>query len=550
MNHSYQGARAPRRVLLSTVHRAVLYASFAIFLGELVDSAGRPLTVAEHHELWCDLIATETRLVLLAPRDHGKTTLLLAYILWQFWRHTHDPVGRPLATPAGTYSAVLFSATRDQALVLMAKFRELLVANSALFGEVGPSASREGQRQQIRWSRTDVRLPGGAELLIRSYRGSSRGLHPDLLLLDDVLSDQNSLSSYQRERTLKYFVGTLMPMNPGQLVIVGTAFHQDDLFHRLRPGRATSRGDRAAAAFTWRRYFALDVDAHDALWPERHPYDELIDLRDFDPVAFSREYQNLPRDDASSMFPFELTQRAIDAGAGLVFGPSYRPAPGEFVVLAVDIAISEATAADYTVILVVAFDPTTKLRRVLAARRVKGLDLASQVDLICDLFKRYGATIGLVEDNGFQRWLLEALWKRPETRHGMFGHTTGLGKTDLRDGVPRLKLELQAGSWVMPSGDAEARRFARTWQTELAAFGVRDGRLAGVGEHDDTVIASWLIELAVRHVELHIALPPEVEIITGEDVGIMPVRISPDLDAADALFELQRFRLDPDADDW
>ena len=101
---------------------------------------------------------------------------------------------------------------------------------------------------------------------------------------------------------------------------------------------------------------------------------------------------------------------------------------------------------------------------------------------------------------------------------------------------------------VMPSGDAEALRFARTWQTELAAFGVRDGRLAGVGEHDDTVIASWLIELAVRHVELHLALPPEVEIITGEDVGIMPVRISPDLDAADALYELQRFRLDPD--DW
>lgn len=549
MNGSGHGTRPPRRVPLSAVHRALLYASFVFFMGELLDPAGRPLTIAEHHELWCDLIATERWLVLLAPRDHGKTTLLLAYTLWRFWRHSHDAAGRPLATPAGTYTAALFSATRDQALVLMAKFRELLVANSALFGEVGPSTSREGQRQQIRWSRTEVRLPSGAELLIRAYRGSSRGLHPDLLLLDDPLSDQNSLSSHQRERTLKYFVGTLMPMNPGQLVVVGTAFHQDDLLHRLRPGRATSRGNRAVtAAFTWRRYFALDVDAQDALWPERHPYDELIALRDFDPVAFSREYQNEPRDDAASMFPFELTQRAIDAGAGLVFGPNYRPAPGEVVVLAADIAISEATAADFVVILVVAFDPTTKLRRVLAARQVKGLDLGSQVDLICDLFTRYGVAIGLVEDNGYQRWLLEALWKRPETRHGIFGHTTGLGKTDLRDGIPRLKLELQAGSWVMPSGDAEALRFARTWQTELSAFGVRDGRLAGVGEHDDTVIASWLIELAIRQVELHLALPPEEEIIRGEDVGIMPVRISPDLDAADALYELQRFRLDPD--DW
>ena len=167
------------------------------FLAALVDVAGRPLILAPHILAWAELIEREPRLVLLAPRSHGKTTLVLAYLLWCFWRHGRDEAGRPLATPAGAFLAVLFSATKPQALVLMALFRDLLLANRDLFGEVAevPGTAR---RRGARWSQTAVRLPSGAELLIRAYGTSSRGLHPDLLLLDDVLSDANSLSSHQR----------------------------------------------------------------------------------------------------------------------------------------------------------------------------------------------------------------------------------------------------------------------------------------------------------------------------------------------------------------
>jgi uncharacterized protein (DUF488 family) len=35
----------------------------------------------------------------------------------------------------------------------------------------------------------------------------------------------------------------------------------------------------------------------------------------------------------------------------------------------------------------------------------------------------------------------------------------------------------------------------------LGAFGYRDGRPAGAGEHDDTVIAAWLVEIAIRSLE-------------------------------------------------
>jgi hypothetical protein len=54
---------------------------------------------------------------------------------------------------------------------------------------------------------------------------------------------------------------------------------------------------------------------------------------------------------------------------------------------------------------------------------------------------------------------------------------------------------------------------------ELNAFGFVDGKLQGVGEHDDTVLGLWLTERAIRMIE---ALPemPGTSDYTAEEVGI------------------------------
>jgi hypothetical protein len=149
-----------------------------------------------------------------------------------------------------------------------------------------------------------------------------------------------------------------------------------------------------------------------------------------------------------------------------------------------------------------------------------------QIELICDLAVRYRIVLGMVENNGFQQWLVDALAERPETRGRIFGHRTGTHKGDLRDGIPRLALEFTAGSWVIPSGDAASLRLARTFQDELGAFGYKNGSPTGVGEHDDMVIAAWHAELAI--LRLQDLVYSAEEIVTMEDVGIEPVRIGPD----------------------
>ena len=130
--------------------------------------------------------------------------------------------------------------------------------------------------------------------------------------------------------------------------------------------------------------------------------------------------------------------------------------------------------------------------------------------------------MGMIEDNGFQQWLLDALQRRPESRGRLFGHRTGSNKGNLQDGIPRLVLEFRAGSWVIPSGDIASLRMARHFQAELGAYGYQDGRYAGAGEHDDMVIAAWLTECAILWLEeITRELPA---LVTMEDLGIERVR--------------------------
>jgi hypothetical protein len=56
-------------------------------------------------------------------------------------------------------------------------------------------------------------------------------------------------------------------------------------------------------------------------------------------------------------------------------------------------------------------------------------------------------------------------------------------------------------------------------------MGYRDGRLGGVGEHDDMVVAGWLVEVAIQVVEDARRRDPEEELVGMEELGIERVRI-------------------------
>jgi hypothetical protein len=503
---------------------ALMYDSFPFFFSQLRDDKGDALVVEEFHEEWGAYMQQEALLVLMAPRDHGKSVECRAYLLWKAWRHNRDrDTGLLLDTPAGQFEAVLFSETLPQAGQWFEAFQSLIIANSRFFADLLPNfGGRSRAALRDVWSRRRVRLRNGFELSIRAFRTSTRGLHPDLIVLDDVLSERNSLTAYQRGKVWTYFVGTLMPMNAKQVILIGTTQHYDDLLHRLRPKKKAPDliiGNRRTR-FRWLHYRAVDWDTGQVLWPSRHGVEDLRARREQDPLLFSREFQNEPRDDASSMFPWTLTGKAVTAGADMTFVAEYVKRPGELVVLGMDLAASEEVGADYTVIGAAAYDRATQKRRLLYAARERGMSFRAQLDLLRTVCKALGVDLGIVEENGFQKWLFTESQKYPETAGRLIGHRTGREKTNLTEGVPAIKLALLNDLWVIPSGDKPSSEFATIWQSEMAAMGWKDGKLMGVAEHDDTVMMFWFMERAVRLVDEWIGRGHDEEVVYGKDVGL------------------------------
>ena len=385
--------------------KRLMWEQFSFFMSELRDDTGRPLDVAWHHEHWAHLMQEESRLVLMAPRDHGKTWTQVCYLMWRIWRHNRRPDGEwDTTNPDGVLEAALFSATYGQAGEFFGKMQMLILANEDLFLDILPTGAR-GSKAAIKdaWTGGFVRMRNRASVGVKAWQTSVRGMHPSIIVLDDVLTDQNSATKHQRDKTWRFFVGTISPMlgPEGQLIVIGTAQHYADLLHRLKEAKNPDGSNQ----FRFVKYRAVNWENDRALWPRRHDINDLRQRRALDPILFAKEFQNDPRDDASSLFPFSLTQPAIDKGKGLGFAASYHKDVGELVVLSADMALSESTGADYCVVNIARVNMATQQRTLLYALRERGWGFQQQVDVLRQACVRYDVDFGVIENNSFQRWV-------------------------------------------------------------------------------------------------------------------------------------------------
>ena len=462
-----------------------------------------------------------------------NTYTVLSYLMWRCWKHNRTREGALKTSRSdGTFQAILFSDTHGQAGEFFQKLQMLVLANEELFSDILPTGAR-GSGPKIReiWTGGRIRFRNGAEVATRAFLTSARGLHPQLIVCDDVLSDDNSSTSYQRARIWKYFVGTISPMlgPKGQLIIIGTAQHYSDLLHRLKTVAEFRKG--------WRKFKAVDWDTGKVLWPARHDLEDLKAKQRMDAVLFAKEYQNEPRDEASSLFPMKMTSMAIQAGAGLTFVDNYEKRQGEFVVLAADFAMSESIGADYCVVQVARVDITTQKRQLLWAVRERGWTFQTQVNALRFACLAFNVDLGVVENNSFQRWVRTEAERYPETAGRIIGHQTGNEKVSVKDGVPLLTIPLNQRLWIIPSGvddttgqviDPRARDFAMVWQAEMNSFGWVNDKLQGAGEHDDTVMSFWLLERSVRILNQLLQTGPTEMYVTMNEIGIDRVPIGSD----------------------
>lgn len=494
------------------LHEHMLRESLAYFAVHMLD-----MDVAEHHLEWSEAAALNRRLAIQAPRDHGKSAFWsYAYPLWIAWK-----------TPGAL--VYLLSAQSTNAEELLDIIKHGHSGNPSEDDEEQTGGGARGLKGLLdhpklghlvdpaHWNKREIKLQNGSTIRARGYGSRMRGGHPHAIVCDDVLDEKSMYSELQREKTKTYFSSAItnMVLKGGQIVVVGTPFHKEDLYSYLAANKSYKYMMFKALIEDASAPLSPDGSGHRwrALWPGRHSVADLLAKKEeIGSVNFAREIMCEPITDDLTLFPSSLFVGDVMA--------HYVPCPlkleqirelGWAVYIGVDLALSANVAADFMRIVVLAQDRFMN-KFVLDVFGGRGVKYKQQKDMLIDVCTRYDPEAVYVEANAYQAIFGQEMIE--ETDIPIVKYVTTSKKHTFDQGVPILRRMLENGKLRFARGNAKAIARTDTVIAELQCFGFVGGKLQGVGSHDDCVMALWLAALAARkgaEFKFSVAAPPTAD---------------------------------------
>ncbi len=450
----------------------------------------------EAHRQWWELCASKNKLVAIAaPRSHGKSTAIThAYCLAAVLFRERKFV-------------VIVSDTETQAVNFLNDIKEELRNNDDLVELFGIKGFKKDTETDIIIELSDGYtfriLVRGAEQRVRGLKWNQ--LRPDLIVCDDLESDEQVINKDRREKFRKWFDGALLPCmaRHGICRIVGTVLHLDSLLNRLLPEDSDKysvieplRTYSTNSRKTWTsvRYRAHDEDYSHILWPTRWSKDSLIKERQryLDqgiPEVYSQEFLNYPIDEATSYFKredfVEIPKFELDAihhgDKKLVY------------YAAVDFAISTKERSDFTVIAVAGMDDRG-IMYIVDIRKGRW-DALQIVDEMFAVEKKYSPQLFITERGAIEK-AVGAILRSEMSRRGSFMNLYPMTPTkDKQTRARSFQARLRAGGVKLDKG--------AMWYSEYEDELVRFPK----GRHDDQVDASSWLGLVIDQV--HNANTPE-----------------------------------------
>jgi len=472
-----------------TLYDQLLRESLPLFAKDVLG-----MEVPPHLMEWGELVVTQARIAVLAARDHGKSAFFsYAYPIWRAWSEPGCEV-------------YLFSRTLEQAqefvdMIVWGRNNLRGMADIPELSKLVPSLEDFRLNPRVRLNRSDIVLTNGSRIRAVGYGKAIRGRHPKYVVLDDVLNDNDMWSETERSKHITYFQSAISNMvmpatqhegwfEGGQCIVVGTPYHMADLYAYLQNN----------IVYAYRRYPGIIMDKQGneaALFPWRWSVDQLRRKKlEIGSVAFSREILCLPVTDDISIFPSYLFPPLYDRVLCLKPTKEEIRARGWEVYFGVDIARSASVGADFFVVFCMAKDRHGQ-RTVIDIHRSQGLGFRQQLETIAMLAERYEPALILIESNAMQQIYTDEIRRMSDLPVKEFV-TTATNKYPLDKGVPGLRIVLENQKITIPKGDEYSRRVTGIWEAEASQFGFVNGKLQGIGVHDDTVMAWWFAEEACR----------------------------------------------------
>jgi len=439
------------------------------------------MEVVGHHKSWSKILSSNNKMAIEAPRDHGKSFFFsFAYAIWRGYYNWI-----PTALKGSKFKSIprvsigyIFSNTQDQAIKLLEFVKHEIETNEKLRHLL--------PKEKDSWSKMEIKLSNGAIIRARGWGVSVRGAHPVWIIADDCLNDETIYSDLTRRKQIDYFYSAVTPMLVpyGQLIVVGTPFHQEDLYASLARNKE----------YSFFKFPAFDEKGK-ALWPTRYTKEMLLKRqREVGSTRFAREYLCDPISDDASLFPDKILRDCLNPNYEM---PTYltKEEKGHLqVYMGVDLAISSTVGADYTVITTLGVDKH-KTRWLLNITRKKGLSMNEQLRIIQDIAHKFNPVRIYIENNGFQRVFTDELIR--STDLPVVGFTTSASiKNSAEKGVLSLQVLFENGKFQIPRKTEDDREKTDPLLSELRSYSYVDGKLQGLGAHDDCVMSLWLANSA------------------------------------------------------
>lgn len=193
-------------------------------------------------------------------------------------------------------------------------------------------------------------------LFVSAVDNNRTGLHPDIIIMDDLVSEATVTTPEQRNKTKTHYRFSLSLLERNGLqVVIGTRYHMDDLYDELLKNDGFNCIVRPAILPNGKCYF-----------PSKYPLEVLQELkRDQGADIFNSQYMLDPTNEEDAVFKVGNLQYYLD---DLI--DSYIPQDGQLkkppvtfqqVAVLTDLAITQNKRSDYTVVMIVGITSDKKI---------------------------------------------------------------------------------------------------------------------------------------------------------------------------------------------
>jgi hypothetical protein len=398
------------------------------------------------------------RSAFMAPRGHGKTTLMISKIAHQVLFNR----GRRI---------LILANSLEQAKKNLRELKSLISEN-VLLKQLMPDD------KDMAWSATRIELKTGCYVEAKANNANVRGGHYDLVFCDEV-------GQYEDKENFYQVVLPTINARKGKIICIGTPQSKIDLLSELfAPG----------SSFVCRKYIAL-TDGK-PLWPERFGLKELDDIkRSMPPLSWQQEYLCDPIGDETGLFPWDLIEPCLDQEGEFVVKPDFR----HQYIMAVDYASSPKKDADATVWMV-GRDEGNGTMRLVYMFRARGWVFQRQYDFTKEIYQRYRPR-RFVLDNGHVGVVFAQKLKEEGFRVEPVNFKSAAGSMNKRmDMLTKLRQLFEQKNLVIPRAmKHDTRKMTDILIQELMDMGVNYTEKTQkvtwktVGKHDDAVMSCAML---------------------------------------------------------